>query len=92
MLLFYFSSFIFKEITSQLKRTTLQKTFDSQDEELNVINDIDDIGKDLGYNFIIILQDLIRIAIIHEECGNLKVFAEGGELSRNINKKKKPGV
>ena len=29
---------------------------------------------------------------IHEECGNFKVFVDGGELSRNTNKKKKPGV
>ena len=25
-------------------------------------------------------------------CGNLKVFVDDGELTRNINKKKKPGV
>ena len=44
--------------------------------------DIDDIG---------ILEDLLRILLIHEECGNLvKVFADGGELT--INKKKKLGV
>ena len=42
-------------------------------EELNGI-DIDDIGY---------LEDLLRIMFIHEECGNLKVFADGGE---------KPGV
>ena len=29
---------------------------------------------------------------IHEECGNLKVLVGGGELTRNINEKKKPGV
>ena len=23
---------------------------------------------------------------IHEECGNLKVFVDGGELTRNINR------
>ena len=38
------------------------------------------------------LEGLPRIVIIHEECGNLKVFDDGGELTRNINKKKKPGV
>ena len=26
------------------------------------------------------------------ECGNLKVFVDGGELTRNINKKKKPDI
>ena len=34
----------------------------------------------------------MRIVFIHEECGNLKVFVDGRELPRNINKKKKPGV
>ena len=65
-----------------MKRKTLQKNFDSQ-EELDVIDNIDDIEN---------LQDLLRIVIIYEECGNLKVFVEGGELTRNIKKKKKPGV
>ena len=51
-------------------------------EELNGI-DIDDIGN---------LEDLLRIVFIHEECGNLKVFVDGGELTTNINKKKKLGV
>ena len=39
--------------------------------------DIDDIGD---------LEDLLRIMFIHEECGNLKVFVDGGELIGNINK------
>ena len=30
--------------------------------------------------------------LIHEECGNLKVFVGGGDLTRHINEKKKPGV
>ena len=38
------------------------------------------------------LDDLLRIVFIHEKCGNLKVFVDGGELIRNINKKKKPCV
>ena len=66
-----------------MKRTTLQKSFDSQEEELDVIDDIDDIGN---------LEDLLRLMIIHEECGNLKVFVDGGEFPRNINKRKNPGV
>ena len=57
-----------------MKRTTLQK-IDSQEEELDVIDDIDDIGN---------LEDLLKMVIIHEELD--------GELTRNINKKKKPGV
>ena len=45
-------------------------------EELDGIN-IDDIGN---------LEDLLRIVFIHEECGNLKIFVDGGELTTNINK------
>ena len=45
-------------------------------EELEGI-DLDDIGN---------LEDLPRIVFIHEEWGNLKVFVDGGELTRNINK------
>ena len=45
-------------------------------EELDVI-DIDNIGN---------LKDLLRTVFIHEECGNLKVFVDGGKLARNINK------
>ena len=29
---------------------------------------------------------------MYEECGNFKVFVDGGELTGNINKKMKPGV
>ena len=32
------------------------------------------------------LEDLLRIVFIHEECGNLKIFVDGGELTTNINK------
>ena len=45
--------------------------------------DIDDMGN---------LEDLLGIVFIHEECGNLKVFVDGGELTRNINEKKKPDI
>ena len=38
------------------------------------------------------LEDLLRTVFFHKECGNLKVFVDGAELTRNINKKKKPGV
>ena len=44
-----------------MKRTTLQKNFDSQEEELDVIDDIDDIGN---------LEDLLKAVIIHEEFEN----------------------
>ena len=51
-------------------------------EELDGI-DIDDFRK---------FDDLLRIVLIHEECGNLKVFIDGGEHTRNINKQKNPGI
>ena len=35
---------------------------------------------------------LLRLVLISEECGNPKVVADGGELTRNINQKKKPDV
>ena len=38
--------------------------------------DIDDIGN---------LEDLLRIMFTHKECGNRKVFVDGGEFTRNIN-------
>ena len=45
-------------------------------EEVGGIN-IDDIRN---------LEDLLRIGIIHEECGSLKVFVDSGELTGNTNK------
>ena len=51
-------------------------------EKLNGI-DIDGIGN---------LEDLLRIVLIHEECGNLQVIVDGGELTGNVNTQKKPGV
>ena len=41
---------------------------------------------------IVNLEDLLRVVFLHEECGNLKVFVDGGGLTGNINKKKKPVV
>ena len=32
------------------------------------------------------------LKFIHEECGNLKGFADGEEITRNINEKKKPDI
>ena len=51
-------------------------------QELNGI-DIDDIGN---------LENLQMILFIREECGNLKVFVDDRELTRNIAKKKKQGL
>ena len=36
------------------------------------------------------LEDLL--VLIKEECGNPKVVFDGGELTRNINQKKKTGI
>ena len=47
-----------------------------------VKEELDSIDKDDIGNF----EDLLRIVFINEECGNLKVFADGGELTGNINK------
>ena len=79
---FYFASFIFKENQVIVEEDNPSEKNVIVTEELDGI-DIDDIGN---------LEDLLRIVFIHEECGNLKVFVGGGELTRNINQKKKPGV
>ena len=52
------------------------------EEELNRV-DIDEIGK---------LVDLPRFVFIDEACWNLKVVNDVGELTRNINWKKKSDV
>ena len=61
-----------------MKRTTLQKKI------VIVKEEPDGIGN--------LVEDLIRLVFVHEECGNFKVFVNGGELTRNINEKKKPDV
>ena len=53
-----------------------------------VKEELDGIGIDDFRN----LDDLLRIVLIHEECGNLKVFIDGGVHTRNINKQKNPGI
>ena len=52
------------------------------DEELNRL-DIDGIKN---------LESLPGFVFINEECGNLKVFNDDGELTRDINQKKKSDV
>ena len=47
-----------------------------------VREELDSVGiDDTGH-----LEDLLRVVFINEECGNFKVFADGGELTRIINK------
>ena len=55
-------------------KTATPQTFLIVKEELDCI-DIDDIGN---------LEDLLRIVFLHQEFGNLKVFVDDGELTRNI--------
>ena len=45
--------------------------------------EIDDIGS---------FEDLLRVVLINEECGNLKVVIDGGKLTRNINQRKNSDV
>ena len=52
------------------------------EEELDCV-DIDDIGN---------LKDSPTLKFINEECGNLIVVNDGGELTTNINQKKKSDV
>ena len=61
-----------------MKRTTLQKKKLTVKEELHGI-DIDDIRN---------LEEVLRIVFIREECGDLKVFVDDGELTRSIKKTK----
>ena len=76
--MFYFSSIIFKNITVSLKKSTSSEKNVIVGEELNCI-DIDDIGN---------LEDSPRLVFINEECGNLIVVNDGGELTENICQKK----
>ena len=76
LVFFYFSSFIFKD------HHVLVKLLNPSEKIVIVKEEIDSIDKDDIGN----LEDLLRIVFTHKECGNLKVFAGGGELSRNTNK------
>ena len=38
------------------------------------------------------LEDLLRLVLINEECGNPKEVVDGGKLTRNITQKKKLDV
>ena len=78
--------FIFLVLFSK-KITFIEKSYPSErnviiEEELDCF-DIDDIGN---------LEDSPRLAFIDVECGNLIVVNDGGELTRNINQKKKSDV
>ena len=53
-----------------------------------VKEELDCIDIDIIWN----LEDSPRLVFIDEECGNLVVVNDGGELTRNINQKKKSDV
>ena len=48
-----------------------------------VVIDRDDIGN---------LEDLLRLVLISEKCGNTIVVVDGGKLDKNVTQKKRPGV
>ena len=79
--------FIFQVLFSKKDHIFIEEDNPSEkvvilEEELNNV-DINVFGK---------LEDLPRLVFIDEECGNLKVVNDGGELTRNINQKKKSDV
>ena len=76
--IFYLSSFIFKENHILIEEVNPPEKYDSQ-------------GRTRWYWYRN-LEDLIRKLFIPGECGNLKGFVNGGELTRHINENKKPGV
>ena len=77
------SSSIFKE-----NYIFFEEEDDPSDKVVIVQEKLDDIDIDGIGN----LVDLPRLMFIEEECGNLKVVTDGGELTRNINIKKKSDV
>ena len=80
--MFYFSNFIYKKISFTEKSNPSEKKSVIVEEEIDCI-DIDDIGN---------LEDSRRLAFIDEEHGNFMVVNDGGEVTRNINQKKKSDV
>ena len=82
MFILLFLSFYFQGSYLLIEEDNPPEKIAIDKEELDGI-DIDSIGN---------LEDLLIIGFIHEECVNLKVFVDWGELTRNINKKKKAGI
>ena len=69
------SSFIFKE-----HHVFIEEEDNPSDKVVIVEEELDGTGN---------LVDLSKLMFIDEECGNLKVGVDGGELTRNNNRKKK---
>ena len=82
MFILLFLSFYFQGSYLLIEEDNPPEKIAIDKEELDGI-DIDSIAN---------LEDLLIIGFIHEECVNLKVFVDWGELTRNINKKKKAGI
>ena len=86
MIFFYVSSFIFKENHVLIEEGNPSEKIAIVEEELNGID------RDEIVNLVDLLRLALRLVLINEECGNPKVVADHGELTRNINQKKKPDV
>ena len=81
--MFYLFSLVFKKKNhSFIQEGNLSEKVVVVDEELDGI-DINEDGN---------LEDSPRLVLFDEECGNLIVVNNGGELTRNINQKKRPGA
>ena len=78
MIFFYVSSFIFKENYVLIEEDNLSEKIVLVEKELDG-NDRDDIVN---------LKDSLRLMLINKECGNPKVVVDGGELIRNIKRRK----
>ena len=72
-----------KIITFLLKKKTILQEKLLQLRKKPDCVDVDGIGN---------VGELLRLVFINEECENLKVVVDGGELTRNINEKKRPVV
>ena len=80
--LFYFCSFIFKKNHGFVEKGNSSENVFILEKELDGIA-IDDIRN---------LEDASALVFIDEECRNLIVVNDGGELSRNIDQRKKLDV
>ena len=77
------SSSIFKE-----NHVSIEEEDNPSDKVVIVEEELDSADIDAIEN----LLDLPRLMFIDEECGNLKVVVDGGERTRNNNRKKKSEV
>ena len=86
LIFFYVSSFIFEENYVLIEEGNPSEKIAIVEEELNGID------RDEIVNLEDLLRLVLRLVLINEECGNRKVVFDHGELTRNINQKKKPDV